>query len=80
MRLSPASLAALSVFVAGLVASGIWLTGMAQECHTRWHRSGFAYEWRDWTCYVQAGSRWVPEGRVVVHVREPGATDLLATP
>jgi hypothetical protein len=72
MRLSPATLALLSVGVAGLVASGIWLTGMAQDCHTRWHRSGFAYEWRDHTCFVQAGSRWLPERAVRVHVKEPG--------
>jgi len=80
MKPTPGALAILSLVCAGAVGSGVWLTGMAQDCHTRWHRSGFAYEWRDWTCYVQAGSRWVPEGRVVVHVREPGATDRLATP
>ena len=75
MRLSPASLAVLSVFVAGLVASGIWLTGMAQDCHTRWHRSGFAYEYRDHTCFVQAGSRWVPASAVKIHAAKGGTID-----
>jgi hypothetical protein len=80
MKPTPGTLAILSLVVAGAVGAAVWLAGMAQDCHTRWHRSGFAYEWRDHTCFVQAGSRWLPERAVRVHVREPGATDRLATP
>lgn len=72
MKPTPGALAILSLVVAGAVGAAVWLTGMAQDCHTRWHRSGFAYEWRDWTCYIQAGNRWVPERSVRVWVREPG--------
>ena len=72
MRLSPASLAVLSVFVAGLVASGVWLLGLHVDCHARWKDSGLRAYYRDGTCLVEAGSRWVPERAIRIHVREPG--------
>ena len=70
--LSTAVLAASAVAIAGAVGSAIWFAGMAQDCHARWHRSGFAYEYRDHTCFVRAGSRWIPSSAVKVHVRKPG--------
>ena len=72
MRLSPATLAVLSVFVAGLVASGIWFAGMAQDCHARWRDSGLQTNFRDGACLVEAGGRWYPAHSIRVHVREPG--------
>ena len=72
MKPTPGTLSLLAIVVAGAVGSALWFAGAAQDCHARWHRSGFAYEWRDWTCYVQAGSRWIPSSAVKVHVRKPG--------
>ena len=79
MSLSPALLMATAVLTAGAVGAGIWLAGMAQDCHVRWHRSGFAYEYRNHTCFVQAGSRWVPSSAVRVHVRANDQPDMIHT-
>ena len=75
MRPTPATLAILSVFVAGAVGAGIWLLGLESDCRARWHRSGFAYEYRDHTCFVQAGSRWVPASAVKIHAAKGGTID-----
>jgi hypothetical protein len=72
MRLSPVTLAVLSVFVAGLVASGVWLLGLESDCRARWQGSGFQHDYRNGQCMVLAGSRWLPETSVKIHVREPG--------
>ena len=72
MRPTPATLAILSVFVAGAVGAGIWLAGTASDCANRWSASGFEHDYRNGQCMVLAGSRWIPEARVVVHVRAPG--------
>jgi len=68
---SPAVLAVTSVAIAGAVGAAIWLAGMAQDCHARWRDSGLRSYYRDGVCLVQAGSRWVPETAVKIHVREP---------
>ena len=70
----PATLSVLSVIVAGAVGAAIWLAGMAQDCHARWSRSGFTYEWRDAQCMVLAGSRWLPEQAVSVWIKSPDGT------
>ena len=72
MRPTPATLAVLSVFVAGAVGAGIWLAGLESDCHARWQGSGFQHDYRNGQCMVLAGSRWLPERSVTVHVREPG--------
>lgn len=72
MRLSPASLAIISLACAGLVASGIWLLGLESDCRARWQGSGFQHDYRNGQCMVLAGSRWLPETSVRVWVREPG--------
>ena len=72
MRPTPATLAVLSVFVAGAVGAGIWLAGMAQDCHARWKDSGLRAYYRDGTCLVEAGSRWVPERAVRIWIKGPG--------
>lgn len=72
MRPSPATLAIISLACAGLVASGIWVAGLREECSARWKDSGFSYEWRQGSCMVLAGSRWLPETSVRIHVRKPG--------
>jgi hypothetical protein len=72
MRLSPAVLSLLSVGIAGLVASAVWLTGLHIDCSSRWKDSGLRAHYRDGTCLVEAGSRWVPERAIRIHVREPG--------
>lgn len=79
MRPTPGALSLLAIVCAGAVGAGIWLAGMAQDCHARWHRSGFAYEYRDHTCFVQAGSRWVPSSAVRVHVRANDQPDMIHT-
>ena len=72
MRPTPATLAVLSVFVAGAVGAGIWLLGLERDCRARWQGSGFQHDYRQGQCMVLAGSRWLPERAVTVHVREPG--------
>lgn len=70
--MSRATLSLLALGVAGAVGAAIWLAGMAQDCHARWKESGLRSYYRDGACFVQAGSRWVPETAVKIHVREPG--------
>jgi len=72
MKPTPGTLAILSLVVAGAVGSGIWLMGLEHDCRARWSGSGFQHDYRQGQCMVLAGSRWLPESRVVVHVREPG--------
>lgn len=73
MHPTPATLAILSVFVAGAVGAGIWLLGLESDCANRWSDSGFEHRYDARAgCQVLAGSRWIPEARVVVHVRAPG--------
>jgi hypothetical protein len=68
MRPSPAMFAVLSVAVAGLVASGIWLLGLESDCRARWGSSGFEHRYDARAgCQVLAGSRWLPEKSVTVH-------------
>lgn len=70
MRPSPAMFAVLSVAVAGLVLSGVWLAGMAADCDARWKDSGLRVTYRDGACLVEAAGRWYPERVVRVHVRQ----------
>ena len=69
---SPAVLAVTSVAIAGAVGAAIWLAGLHYDCAARWRESGLKSYYRDGACFVQAGSRWVPETAVKIHVREPG--------
>lgn len=64
----PATLSALAVIVAGAVGAAIWLAGLHYDCLARWKESGLRSYYRDGTCLVQAGSRWVPETAVKIHV------------
>lgn len=68
--LSPVTLAALAVVVAGAVGSTIWFAGMAQDCHARWRDSGLQTDFRDGACLVEAGGRFYPERVIRVHVRQ----------
>ena len=67
-RPSPAVLALMACLTAGAVGAAIWLAGHAQDCQNRWRESGLKSYYRDGACFVQAGSRWVPETAVKVHV------------
>ena len=68
---SPAILAVTAVAIAGAVGAAIWLAGLHYECVARWKESGLKSYYRDGTCLVQAGSRWVPEQRVKIYVTTP---------
>jgi hypothetical protein len=63
------ALALIAVVVAVGVGAGVWVLGMADDCLKRWKDSGFEWEWRDGSCMVLAGSKWIPDDRVVVHVQ-----------
>jgi hypothetical protein len=70
--LSPVTLSLLAIVVAGAVGSALWLLGLHIDCSSRWKDSGLRAHYRDGTCLVEAGSRWVPERAIRIHVREPG--------
>ena len=72
MRPTPGTLSLLAIVCAGAVVAGIWLAGMAQDCATRWSASGFEWRYDQGQCMVLAGSRWLHETSVRIHVREPG--------
>jgi len=57
---------ATAVLIAGAVGAGIWLLGLEHDCKARWERSGFAAEYRQGSCLVLAGSRWLPERAVKI--------------
>jgi hypothetical protein len=61
---------ATAVLIAGAVGSGIWLTGLHIDCSSRWKDSGLRAHYRDGTCLVEAGSRWVPERAIRIHVKQ----------
>jgi hypothetical protein len=70
MKPTPGALAILSLVVAGAVGAGIWLTGLHIDCSSRWKDSGLRAHYRDGTCLVEAGSRWVPERAIRIHVKQ----------
>lgn len=66
--MSRATLSLIALGVAGAVGCAAWLAGYHYDCAARWKESGLRSYYRDGTCFVQAGSRWVPETAVKVHV------------
>ena len=72
MSLSPALLMATAVLIAGAVGAFVFVAGHEADCANRWSASGFEWRYDQGQCMVLAGSRWLPETSVRIHVREPG--------
>jgi hypothetical protein len=73
------ALALIAVVVAVGVLAGVWVLGMEQDCVKRWERSSFTFEWREYQCYILAGSNWIPEQNIRVPVRQPVESSDAAT-